>query len=936
MMVKLHIHYYTNFGERICINYAENPRNGKNYTISQEKEQVEHIFKEQNNGNLKRIYLNYTNNGFWTGEFNIDEEGIEEHTHNTNNRNSIESPKRGTTSKEIIYYYSVLDKNNNEIRREEGILHKLKTKKDIAGYDIHDAWQVEPEFPFMGTLPFTNCILKYNIPDKEPDYSKGKIIFKVSVSYLPKGFNVFICGEDPFLGIWNPQKAIPLNPCGYPEWAGSTDFHNIKNGSNYKFLLKNDKGIQIWENGEPRKFKTENASANTLTIIAGAVFNLSIAPWKGAGTAIPLFSLRSEKSAGCGDFDDLKMMAEWAASTGQKIIQLLPVNDTILSGDNHDSYPYNCISVNALNPVYFSFRDYNMDNDFEEERKILNDKKSINFPKLLRFKCRYITKIYDETGEQMIQTDSFKTFFHNHKDWLEPYACFCFLKSEKAASHTTGAFKGYDFLSLFNDSKKKYSPDLIKKLFKTKKKEINFYIFIQYILHLQLKRAKEYAHSLGITLKGDIPIGVCKYSVETWQHPELFKMETSIGAPPDIFSKTGQNWGFPAYNWENIAKHGYKWWTGRMKNMSEYFDAFRIDHLLGFFRIWEIPRNAVRGLSGKFNYAIPYTVDEMKKSGFIFQKWMYEPFIDRNIIDELFCDDAANILNKFFVVTPDGKIAFKEKFNSETKLRDYFYPVDIDYKDIILQKLYTLMENVLFIKDGNNENSYHPRILGDKTYSYKLLNDSQREIYNNIYEDYFYYRSINYWKNMATEKLSVILNSTKMLRCGEDLGMIPSCVPEVMQQLNILSLEIQRMPKTFGVQFENLNDIPYTSVCTTSTHDISPIRLWWEENKAVRTNFYRTVLWKNGDVPDICTPEIAEMIIRNHLSCSAMWIILPLQDWMAIDKNIWNDDIREERINVPDNPDNVWKYRMHLNLEDLLKRSTFNRKIKTLITGAGR
>jgi 4-alpha-glucanotransferase len=175
-----------------------------------------------------------------------------------------------------------------------------------------------------------------------------------------------------------------------------------------------------------------------------------------------------------------------------------------------------------------------------------------------------------------------------------------------------------------------------------------------------------------------------------------------------------------------------------------------------------------------------------------------------------------------------------------------------------------------------------------------------------------------------------------MLVCGEDLGMIPQSVPDVMNKLQILSLEIERMPKTYGREFADLSRVPYLSVCTTSTHDMSPLRSWWKEDWEKTQRYYNNVLLYCGEAPGECTSGIAHQILKNHLNASSMLAIFPLQDWFALDDTVKRKDDASERINVPADPMHYWRYRMHVTIEDLLNADKLNKKIIALIKESGR
>lgn len=594
--------------------------------------------------------------------------------------------------------------------------------------------------------------------------------------------------------------------------------------------------------------------------------------WKAAGTAIPVFSLRSESGFGTGEFNDLKLLADWAAMTGQKVIQILPVNDTTMTGTWEDSYPYNANSSFALHPQFIHLPDAGVETDDEYCRikAELNALPEIDYEKVNNEKRRLLRKAYATSGAKTARTKAYRSFVEANSEWLLPYAAYCTLRDEFGTAefgmwkrHADGKDEDYSV----------YDREMIGNYIKSRKNEIGYHCFVQYHLHLQLSEARDYARRKGVVFKGDLPIGVSRTSADAWVNRSLFNMDSQAGAPPDAFSADGQNWGLPTYNWEEMSKDGYAWWRARLKKMSEYFDVFRIDHLLGFFRIWEIPVGEKSGLMGHFNPALPYSTEELSAMGF-----------------DMRISGAGSSGNM----------------------------------------------DVLFIEDPHRKGWWHPRIAAHSTTAYAALDDTMKQTFNRLYDDFFYHRHNAFWKESAMRKLSALLSATGMLACGEDLGMIPACVSEVMDEYMILSLEIQRMSKNPDREFADPADYPYYSVCTTSTHDMNPLRAWWEEDRKVTGNYWHDVMHRDGEAPRSCEPWICREIIRKHLESSSMLTILPLQDWLSIDGELRFPDPSRERINIPVFPRYYWRYRMHLTIENLISQDKFNSELRKMIEDSGR
>ena len=460
---------------------------------------------------------------------------------------------------------------------------------------------------------------------------------------------------------------------------------------------------------------------------------------------------------------------------------------------------------------------------------------------------------------------------------------------------------------------------------------------MQFILNSQMAGVHEYARSKGVVLKGDIPIGVSRYGCDVWQEPRYFNLNGQAGAPPDDFSVNGQNWGFPTYNWDEMLKDGCRWWIHRFANMSKFFDAYRIDHVLGFFRIWEIPIEAVHGLLGQFSPALGMTREEIEAYGLHFQEALFtEPFITDWVVERMFGERAQMVRETYLEPSHDGRYRMKEAYSTQRKIEKAFAgktdKADTDLRD----GLYALVSDVLFVRDHRDPNKFHPRISVQFDFIYESLYDSDKYLFNKIYNDYYYRRNNQFWYREAMNKLPKIVEATRMLVCAEDLGMVPDCVSWVMNELKILSLELQSMPKDPNVRFGVLSRNPYRSVCTISSHDTPTLRQWWDEDEARTQDYYNNVLQKYGAAPHPLPGWLARDIISRHLLCPSMLCILSLQDWLSIDEGIRLADKDAERINVPANPRHYWRYRMHVNIEDLISGHDFNQNVTDLIKESGR
>ncbi|MFR6637708.1 MAG: 4-alpha-glucanotransferase [Bacteroides thetaiotaomicron] len=842
----------------------------------------------------------------------------------------LEVPKEGMT---INYSYQI-EQNQIIIRKEwDSFPRRLflsgNSKKK---YQIKDCWKNIPEQLYYYSSAFTEALLAH--PDRAeipPCHRKGLVI-KAYAPRINKDYCLAICGNQKALGNWDPDKAIPMSDANFPEWQIELDASKLKFPLEYKFILyhKEEKKADCWENNPNRYLADPELKTNETLVISDRYAYFDIPVWKGAGIAIPVFSLKSENSFGVGDFGDLKRMIDWAVSTQQKVIQILPINDTTMTHAWTDSYPYNSISIYAFHPMYADIKQMGTLKDksaaakFNKKQKELNGLPAMDYEAVNQTKWEYFRLIFKQEGEKVLASGEFGEFFNANKEWLQPYAVFSYLRD----AFQTPNFREWPRHSVYNaqDIEKMCRPESVDY------PHIALYYYIQFHLHLQLVAATKYAREHGVVLKGDIPIGISRNSVEAWTEPYYFNLNGQAGAPPDDFSVNGQNWGFPTYNWDVMEKDGYRWWMKRFQKMSEYFDAYRIDHILGFFRIWEIPMHAVHGLLGQFIPSIPMSREEIESYGLPFREEYLIPYIHESFLGQVFGPHTDYVKQTFLLPaeTP-GVYHMKPEFTTQREVESFFAGKNDENSLWIRDGLYTLISDVLFVPDTKEKDKYHPRIGIQRDFIFRSLNEQEQNAFNRLYDQYYYHRHNEFWRQQAMKKLPQLTQSTRMLVCGEDLGMIPDCVSSVMNDLRILSLEIQRMPKNPMHEFGYLNEYPYRSVCTISTHDMSTLRGWWEEDYLQTQRYYNTMLGHYGTAPTVATPELCEEVVRNHLKSNSILCILSLQDWLSIDGKWRNPNVQEERINVPSNPRNYWRYRMHLTLEQLMKAEELNDKIRELI-----
>ena len=840
----------------------------------------------------------------------------------------------------IDYYYSVVRGEDNVVRREwQTQPHRLEINA-LRGDNItvYDHWIDIPEDSYLYSSAFTDCIRRRKTtPVALSDYPVTARL-KVRAPQLSGKQKLMIVGNESTLGAWDVRKAVNMYEHNYNEWIIDVDVTKLKSNIFYfKFIAVDvfDHANVIWEDRDNRRIELPDMKEGNVIVYELDEAFFPIYNIRCAGTQVPVFSLRSKTSFGVGDFGDLKKMIDWIAMTQQRVLQLLPINDTTTTHTWTDSYPYSSISIFALHPQYADLnalpqiKDDNERKKFEELRLELNALPQIDYERVNDAKTEYLGIIYKQEGKKVLATAEFKKFFAESEHWLVPYAQYCHLREK----YGTADFNKWPDHKLFDETERSTLSNPRSAAYK----DVAFYYYVQFILNKQMAEAHDYARSKGVVLKGDIPIGVNRHGADVWQEPRYFNLNGQAGAPPDDFSVNGQNWGLPTYNWDEMIKDGCRWWIHRFANMAKFFDAYRIDHVLGFFRIWEIPIESVHGLLGQFSPALGMTREEIEAYGLHFQEELFtEPFITDWVIERMFGERAGMVRDTYLEPSHDGRYRMKEAYNTQRKIEAAF--ADATDQDALNLRdgLYALVSDVLFVRDHRDPNKFHPRISVQFDFIYESLYDSDKYLFNKIYNDYYYRRNNQFWYREAMNKLPKVVEATRMLVCAEDLGMVPDCVAWVMEELKILSLEIQSMPKDPNVRFGVLSNNPYRSVCTISSHDTPTMRQWWDEDWQRTQDYYNNVLCKYGAAPHPLPGWLARDIISRHLLCPSMLCILALQDWLAIDENIRLADQDRERINVPSNPRHYWRYRMHINIEDLIAGHDFNQNVTDLIRESGR
>ncbi len=836
-------------------------------------------------------------------------------------------------SKTISYTYQLTD-DFGAVLDQEYSPHQFSFPHNYSEVILTDVWNLK-NFPenYLNNKILKNTLKNLKL-EKSVVLKKHSHLFRIEAPIYHQDWRVVLVGNTPELGEWNYEKAIELSQTDYGVWETAVAIEQ-NTVIQYKYGLKSSSSGEVFsiEYGNNR-YALPNLEKNILQVQADHYFRFkAFEMYHAAGVAVPVFSLRSEKGFGVGEFPDVKQLADWAKKSELSLLQILPINDTTANFSWTDSYPYAAISVYALHPQYLSIDhlEYalpkDLVDDFQAEKTSLNSLVEIDYERMISGKWKFIQAIFNEHKTEILKDRGFRKFLKDSESWLLPYSAFCVLR-DKYKTPNFNTWKTH----------KKYIAGKIAPFFSQKSKEFEtamLHAWVQYQLHLQLKDAVEYAHQLGISIKGDLPIGIFRYSVEAWTEPELFGMDFQAGAPPDQFTELGQNWEFPTYNWEEMKRDGYRWWKNRFHALEQYFDAMRIDHILGFFRIWRMPMDATQGILGYFYPAVPITIQEFQYRNIAFDEARYcQPFINETTLWNYFGEQKESVANEFMYNHFNGSYTLKEEFNTQRKLTDFFKE---NPRGWVENRMIALCANVLFLKEekDSGQTVYHPRFNIHKTDSYQNLPDSEKQKVYDMYHDYFFKRQDELWYKSAMEKLPVILNATNMLICGEDLGLVPDCVPQVMDRLGITALKVQRMPPGNELWFDP-KSADYMNVVTASSHDSSTLRQWWNEDRNLTHKFFTEQLGQSGTAPWNMEAEIGEIIMKQHLYNNAMLAIFPIQEFFATEDSLRVADMNTERINNPAVFPHYWRYRMHISFDELLAQNQLSDKVANWVKDANR
>ncbi len=643
------------------------------------------------------------------------------------------------------------------------------------------------------------------------------------------------------------------------------------------------------------------------------------------GVSIPVAALRTQEDCGVGEFADIPKLAQWCAGMGLEVIQVLPVSDTGANGS-----PYSALSAYALHPLYLRLQDLpgaeRHETDIKAFRRLTVEREAqsaghFSHGDVLRFKVDFAERLFSEGG-LAVRADPGFTKWLSANAWVRPYAVFTALKRESGG----GPWASWGSMADPSES-------AILRWWEGHEEQCLRIAWIQHQLELQLSRASRRARQSGVYLKGDVPILMSRESADVWASRRYFDLGANAGAPPDMFSPNGQNWGFPVYDWDALEADGYRWWKDRLLQAGKFFHALRIDHVLGFFRIWRIPRQEVTGLLGYFSPSAGVDAEELLKLGFDEGRlrWLTLPHVRGQELETALGADASRVAREYLSrIGEEEMYNFSARFDSEAVIQALSESPAV--KDFLLSR----HRDRTFVLDGKGLR--FPSWYIDGTRGFRSLSDAERPALGDLLSRKRR-ESEDTWERRGRDLLSMLQDTTDMLVCAEDLGDVPDCVPRVLAELGILGLRILRWSREYKkaapgapAPFIPPKNYPRLSVCTPSVHDTSTLRGWWEEDAAERETYFRS-LGTPGPCPPAMTSDLQSLVFTQCLGAGSLLCMFQIQDILDLDGELWAPDPRADRINVPGTVnDRNWTWRMPLSIESLDGRTSLSARIRAFVT----
>jgi len=641
------------------------------------------------------------------------------------------------------------------------------------------------------------------------------------------------------------------------------------------------------------------------------------------GVVVPVGALRTKNGIGVGEFSDLAEFAIFCKKMRLGLIQILPVNDT-----GFESSPYSSLTAFGLHPLYLSIEGLNefknagdsVKSRIKKAREKFDSYKRFSHYEVLKEKLEICREIYEANKKDIVKDAGSGALsgWIEKNTWVKEYAVYRRLK-EKNEQKSWKDWKEYSAVT----------PADIDKLWKDKSlaEDHIFWVWLQEALDTQFSNASKAITAAGLIMEGDLPILMNEDSCDVWANPDIFIQGLSAGAPPDMYSPEGQNWGFPIYNWEAQEKDNFSWWKKRLAVAEKYYQAYRIDHVLGFFRIWASSHSDYSSALGRFVPYMPVTTGDLKRLGYDRNKirWVSQPHIPTGEIWDTLKANWGSLYNEEEIKTAADKV-FSRALTRVNEEELWIFKKKIKgEKDIDALKLHPAVRNYLLGTWKNRlfleyqKGRFFPVWYFRESKAYKSLPQNEKNELEELLEKRRV-RSERVWSKLGLKLLSILVESSPMLPCAEDLGAVPACVPRVLSKLKILGLRVVRWFRAWdrdGSPYIQFDEYPALSVCTPAVHDSSTVREWWER-EADQGQFSGFI--GVPSLPRIYNPGTAKVILSKTASARSRYRVFQIQDLLHLSNNWYSENPADERVNVPGTANDFnWTYRLPAQINEIAK-----------------
>ncbi len=907
MKLRFAIHYVAAWGQSLRVQIVFRRRDGKRHIVN--------------------VPLTTSDGDLWSAE--------------TSQRNSPRSPYI-----DFSYRYQVIDNGYTVIRNEWNLHPRRYAFHDDKTYVFDDIWRDKPLQYYLLTQAYATWHGQKDtfegqqsaqaLTDKQMPLFRKTLFFRVLAPQLKAGESLALLGNHPILGDWNPQRYLLMHKMGLCEWMLTVNVNNVAQSLEYKYVVIKDEDHSLvrWEQGDNRIATCQNLVDSEVLVQHGDVTRLSDEQWHGAGVSVNVLSLRSEKSCGVGDLGSLLQLLQWSSQVGMAVLQTTTLQDVYKNHVLQQANPFAVVSAYALNPLLIDLdalgplSDETKMNTFLRQRRELNALSVIDFDAVTRVKEAYVRERFAEEGEACLASEAFKAFYAQHASWLRVYAMY-----KALCLHGTPE-------ELMTDTDKAYSTQLIDRLSADDSSlaaDVHWIYYLQYHLYDQLRMVSEYARKHRIALMMTLPYGYSQCSVEVWEHPQFFDKRFVIGELPSYDNPQGVKSSLPLLvrPLQPASQAAFDEWRRQpLVHWATYVDAILLDYIDHYFTTWAIPQEATQSMMGVYRPSLPLREEELQCGIIDFNKKLYrQPFINDAIIQQLFGIHSAYAKQHYLTAHAYGLYTLRGEVSDQQAIDACFKGKNDENSQWIKNGLEQLCANRLFVSDPDNPQWVHPRLAGNHTLFFHMLNNEEQQAYLGLSHSYFHRRYEAYWKQNGTQTLDNLLADSNLLVVVDNpTAELSPAMTEVVNRQRLMPLCMQLRQRGYDGAFGHLEQNSYQTMDVLTTPSTLTLHQWWESNPYRTQHFALTKLQKEGRISRRLSPMLAEELVRRHLFSPSMLCVLSLTDWLAMDSQLsYEGHSASSALSTVDDEREIWAVRAATSLETLAQAQPFNRKLASLL-----